>query len=158
MSENAFEIRAGGLDHPAVAALLNAHLAGMAANSPAESIHALTLDGLRAPSIRFYSVWAGSALAGCGALKRLNAHHGELKSMRTHEQFLRCGVARQLLGHLIEQARELGLLRVSLETGSSPAFMPAISLYRAFGFEPCGPFGQYRPDPFSRFMSLSLQD
>lgn len=141
-----------------MAGLLNAHLAGMAAHSPAESIHALTLEGLRSEDIQFFSVWSGEALAGCGALKTLSAHHGELKSMRTHEQFLRRGVARLLLTHLIQQAREAGLLRLSLETGSSPAFMPAISLYRAFGFEPCGPFGQYQADPFSRFMSLSLQD
>lgn len=158
MTENVFVIRTGGLDHPAVAALLNAHLAGMAAHSPAESIHALTLDGLRSAHIRFFTVWSGDELAGCGALKQINAHHGELKSMRTHERFLRRGVARQLLSHLIEQARAAGLLRLSLETGSSPAFMPAINLYRAFGFEPCGPFAQYQPDPFSRFMSLSLQD
>ena len=158
MPEHAFVIRAGGLDHPAVAALLNAHLAGMAAHSPAESIHALTLDGLRSQRIRFFSVWADDDLAGCGALKLLSTHHGELKSMRTHERYLRRGVARQLLEHLIHQAQQAGLLRLSLETGSSPAFMPAINLYRAFGFEPCGPFAQYQPDPFSRFMSLSLQD
>lgn len=158
MTETALRIQSGGLDHPAVAELLRVHLAGMADHSPAESIHALNLDGLRAPNIRFYTVWRGEALAGCGALKQLSRHHGELKSMRTAAAFLRQGVAATLMTHLIDEARRIRLMRLSLETGSSPAFMPAINLYRRFGFEPCGPFADYRPDPFSRFMSLCLQD
>lgn len=144
------------LDCPQVHQLLRLHLSGMAEHSPAESIHALDLEQLRAPAIQLYCAWNKHELWGFAALHRLNRHHAELKSMRTAPSALRRGVARTLLQHLISEARHLGMRRLSLETGSSPAFSPAINLYRAFGFEACAPFANYRPNPFSRFMSLDL--
>ena len=139
-----------------VAALLGEHLAGMAEHSPAESIPALDLDGLRAPEVTFWTVWEGEALLGCGALKELDAAHGEIKSMRTAGEHLRKGVAARVLEHILREARARGYQRLSLETGSGPAFEPAHTLYAKFGFEPCGPFAAYREDPFSRFMTRRL--
>ncbi len=136
--------------------LLNEHLAGMVRHSPPESIHALDLAGLRSDAITVYTAWEGAELLGFGALKQLDGEHGEIKSMRTAHVHRGKGVATAILRHLIEEARARSYLRLSLETGSGPAFEPALSLYRKFGFDYCGPFADYREDPFSRFMRLKL--
>ncbi|WP_314817360.1 GNAT family N-acetyltransferase [Sphingopyxis jiangsuensis] len=144
------------LSGAAIRALLEVHFSGMLANSPPGSCHFLDFDGLNAPDVTFWSIHCGGELAGCGALKMLDARHGEIKSMRTAESYLRRGVAARMLEHILTQARRRGLERLSLETGSGEAFAPAIALYRRFGFVDCPPFGDYRPDPFSRFMTRRL--
>lgn len=155
MSE-AWRIVEDDLSGTAIRALLEQHFAGMLANSPAGSCHFLDFDGLNAPDVTFWSIHRDSELAGCGALKLLDAAHGEIKSMRTADAFLRQGVAARLLDHIIAAAHSRGLKRLSLETGSSAAFEPAIALYRRYGFADCAPFAAYRPDPFSRFMTRAL--
>lgn len=147
------EIREGGLDEPQVVALLETHFAGMLANSPKESTHFLDLSGLAAPDVTFWTVWDGEDLLGCGALRQLDSEHGEIKSMRTASEHLRRGTGAKLVGHILGTARSRGYRRVSLETGSGEAFDAAHALYRQFGFTECGPFGDYREDPFSRFLS-----
>lgn len=149
-------IRVDDLTHPAVLALLREHLAGMHAQSPPESVHALGLDRLRAPDITFWAVWEDENLLGCGALRQLDDRHGELKSMRTAQAHLRRGVGSALLTHILDEARRRGLTRLSLETGSTPGFDPARRLYARFGFTECGPFADYAEDPFSVFMTRSL--
>ena len=149
-------IIADDLTGPEIRALLESHFAGMLANSPEGSCHFLDFDGLDAPDVTFWSIWDGESLAGCGALKELTPEHGEIKSMRTHEDHLRKGVGAMMLTHIISEARERGYRRLSLETGSSEAFVPALALYEAHGFEYCRPFGDYVEDPFSRFMTLAL--
>ncbi|WP_328804480.1 GNAT family N-acetyltransferase [Sphingopyxis microcysteis] len=141
------------LSGAAIRALLEQHFAGMLANSPAGSCHFLDFDGLRAGNVTFWSIHDGDTLAGCGALKQLDAAHGEIKSMRTADAFLRRGVAARMLDHIIDEARRRRLARLSLETGSGAAFEPAIALYRRYGFDDCAPFADYKPDPFSRFMT-----
>lgn len=136
--------------------LLETHFAGMLANSPEGSCHFLDIDGLKAPGVTFWSIWDGDSLAGMGALKQHDATLGEVKSMRTHEAHLGKRVGAEMLTHIIAAARTRGLTRLSLETGSSPAFDAAHTLYRRFGFVYCEPFADYRPDPFSRFMTLEL--
>mgnify|MGYP001294792014 CR=1 FL=1 len=136
-----------------IRALLEEHFAGMLASSPADSCHFLDFDGLRAGNVTFWSIWDGESLAGCGALKEIGPDHGEIKSMRTHKAHLRKGAASQMLEHIIATAKERGYSRLSLETGSAPAFEPALSLYRAYGFTDCPPFADYKPDPFSIFMT-----
>ncbi|KRD28715.1 acetyltransferase [Lysobacter sp. Root916] len=150
------QIRAGELDHPEVIALLREHLQGMAQLSPPESIHALDLDGLRRPEISFWSAWQDGQLLGCGALKQLDAGHGEIKSMRTVSRHLRKCVAAAMLDHLIDEAGRRAYRRLSLETGSMDGFEPARRLYARYGFEPCGPFADYVDDPNSVFMSKHL--
>ena len=144
------------LTHPAVIDLLALHMRGMRANSPAESVHALDLTGLRSPEVGFWTVWDEDELMGCAALREIDAGHGEIKSMRTAPQHLRKGVARALMVHMLGVARDRGYTRLGLETGSGPAFEPALALYRAFGFVDGEAFGDYRPDPFLRFMHLDL--
>lgn len=150
------KITEGGLDDPRVVELLDEHLSGMAEHSPPDSIHALDLAGLEAADITFWTVWNGGELLGCGALKELDPSHGEIKSMRTAAAHLRRGVGRALLTHIIEESVRRGYGRLSLETGSGEAFEPAHALYRKFGFDYCGPFADYRDDPFSRFMTIAL--
>jgi putative acetyltransferase len=152
-----FEIRADDLSGPEAAALLQEHLVSVAMHSPPESVHALDLVELRAPEVSFWSVWQRSELVGCGALLELDASHGELKSMRTASAHLRKGVASALLEHMLNVARERGYRRLSLETGSQPAFVPACALYARFGFVVCGPFANYVEDPNSIFMTLELE-
>ena len=142
---DAWRIVEDDLSGAPIRALLEVHFAGMLANSPAGSCHFLDFDGLRAGGVTFWSIH-----------KVIDGRHGEIKSMRTAEAFLRQGVAAQMLGHIMDQARARGLERLSLETGSGPAFEPALALYRAHGFTDCDPFADYRPDPFSRFMTCAL--
>ncbi|GAB3738242.1 GNAT family N-acetyltransferase [Microlunatus parietis] len=144
------------LSGPEVAALLAEHLDDMRATSPPESKHALDLDDLRRPEITFWSAYDGDELVGCGALKRLDATHAEVKSMRTASSRRGGGVASTLLAHLIAEACRLGYARLSLETGSAEFFAPAHRLYRRFGFVDCEPFADYRPDPNSIFLTLEL--
>ncbi|MBY8911832.1 GNAT family N-acetyltransferase [Bacillus sp. YC2] len=139
-----------------VIALLQNHLQSMALHSPRESIHALDADRLRQPDITFWSAWDGDDLLGCGALKELDSRHGEVKSMKTSPQHVRKGVAKQLLYHIIEEARQRGYQRISLETGSMAAFHPARSLYEKAGFHYCEPFANYKKDPNSVFMTLEI--
>jgi putative acetyltransferase len=139
-----------------IRALLETHFAHMLANSPKDSCHFLDFEGLKGPGVTFWSIWGGDALMGCGALKVHGAALGEIKSMRTHGDHLRKGAAAAMLTHIIGEARGKGLSRLALETGSGPAFDPAIALYRRFGFVDCAPFADYGPDPFSRFMALVL--
>lgn len=151
------DIREGGLDEPQVIELLRFHLAGMHANSPPESVHALDLSGLKRPDVTFWTAWDGEELLGCGALKQLDTEHGEIKSMRTWPQHLGKGVGAHLLQKIMATARERGYHRLSLETGSGEAFDAAHALYRKFGFSECGAFGGYpKDDPFSRFMTRVL--
>lgn len=144
------------LTRPAVHDLLREHLANMHELSPPESVHALDLDALRGPDISFWTVWEGETLLGCGALKSLSSEHGEIKSMRTPAASRRKGAGRAVLTHIIEEAKRRGYRRLSLETGPYESFTAAHRLYLAFGFEYCGPFGDYREDPFSAFMTMVL--
>ena len=139
-----------------IIALLQEHLDDMHRISPPESIHALDLSGLRRPEITFWCARRDGALLGCGALKTLDPTHGEVKSMRTARDHLRQGVAAAVLRHIITTATERGMTRLSLETGVQPPFAPAHRLYERHGFVRCGPFGDYREDPNSVFMTLTL--
>ena len=144
--------------HDDVIALLAAHLENMHEISPPDSVHALDLDELRSAEITLWSAWDADELLGCGALKELDARHGEIKSMRTADRHVGKGVASTLLEHMIRTARGRGYERLSLETGTEDEFEPAYRLYLKYGFEDCEPFGDYRIDPHSRFMTLEVSD
>jgi putative acetyltransferase len=150
------DIRIDDLQGDEVIALLHVHKADLARHSPPESCHALDLEGLRAPEVTFWSVWDQGVLMGCGALKELDATHGEIKSMRTLSGHVRKGVAARLMRHILQEARGRQYRRLSLETGSMEVFEPARALYERFGFEECGPFADYAEDPYSMFMTIEL--
>lgn len=149
-------IREDDLSGEATCALLALHLAGMHANSPAGHVFALDLSGLKAPGVTVWSAWDGDAIAGIGALKLLGDGTGEVKSMRTHPDHLRRGVAAALLEHIIAATRSAGCRRLSLETGSGPSFDAALALYRRRGFTNGEAFGDYVGSEFNQFLHLPL--
>ncbi len=153
-------IRLDDLRDPRIEAFMQEHLVDMRAVSPPESVHALDMAQLRQPDIAFWSAWVpednSDTLVGTGALRRLSATHAELKSMRTSTRYRGQGVARQLMHHLLLEARARGFQRLSLETGPQPFFEAARQLYFQHGFVECGPFADYGPDPYSFFMTRLL--
>ena len=149
-------IRADDLSGAEIRALVALHLAAMHDHSPPDKVHALPVDALRSAGVTFYSAWIGDDLAGIGAIRQLEADHGEVKSMRVAPGFVRRGVGQAMLLHLIAVARERGYRRVSLETGTGDAFAPAIGLYRKHGFVPCPAFAEHVADGFSQCMTRAV--
>jgi putative acetyltransferase len=149
-------IRRGDFDDARVVRLLRRHLEGMHANSPVGHVFALDWAGLQKPEITFYTLWEGEDLLGFGALKELDAKAGEIKSMRTADAHLRTGVGAAILDHIVAEARNRGYVRLSLETGSGPAFEPALALYRKRGFSNGPAFGDYQASSFNQFLHLDL--
>lgn len=147
----------GDFSDPRVLDLLRTHLTSARAQTARGSAHALDITGLQSPQISFWTIWEDDTLLGCGALKQLSADHGEVKSMHVAETVRRKGAGSAMLGHIIEAARECGMSRLSLETGSWEYFRPAREFYRRHGFRECPPFGEYGLDPNSVFMSLDLR-
>ena len=156
LSMKDMQIRLDDLSGPEIRALLQEHMRNMLDLSPPESVHAMDIAKLRQPDITFWTVWSGSDLFGCGALRELTPNHGEIKSMRTALARRRSGAGRAVLTHIIEEARRRSYDRLSLETGSMKAFEPAHRLYEGFGFSYCKPFGDYVDDPNSVFMTRKL--
>ena len=153
------QIRIDDLTGPEIRGLLEEHLSEMRRISPPESVHALDLERLRQPGITFWTAWQGEQLVGCGALKQLEAGHGEIKSMRTALGHQGTGIGTAMLRHILAEADRRGYHRLSLETGSQPHFEPARQLYRRHGFVPCAPFAEYRADPNSAYFTrLRLGD
>ena len=149
-------VHEGELDRDDVRALLAQHFTEMRAGSPPSACHVLPVDGLKVPEIRFFTLREDGRLLGCGALKRLEASHGEVKSMRTADDALGRGVGRYLLDHITEVARRDGIGRLSLETGSTAQFAAANRLYEREGFERCGPFGDYADTAWTRFFTKEI--
>jgi putative acetyltransferase len=156
MSSRLWHIRQDDLSGSATRDLVRLHLEGMHAHSPPGSVFALDFSGLTAANVTVWTVWCGGAIAGIGALKDLGDHAGELKSMRTHPDFIRRGAATALLEHIIGVAQSRGMRRLSLETGSGPYFEPALSLYRRRGFVEGEAFAGYQQSAFNQFLHLEL--
>ncbi len=151
-----FTIGEDDLASESTRSLLAIHLSGMHANSPPGSVFALDLSGLQSDDVTVWTARQSGATIGVAALRTLRDGTGEVKSMRTHPDFLRRGVATALLEHVIDQASQRGLTGLSLETGSGPAFDPALSLYRKRGFQNGGAFADYQQSDFNQFLHLRL--
>ncbi|TWB04638.1 putative acetyltransferase [Bradyrhizobium stylosanthis] len=149
------EIRQDDPRAPHVADLLAHHLEELR-SVMGEHAQALDASGLSAPSVTFWTVWHGDALAGFGALKQLDDTHAEVKSMRAAPAARGTGVGRAILQHIIAEARKRGYARLSLETGTAQLHAPAVALYRSAGFVSCEPFADYEASPHNQFMSLDL--
>jgi putative acetyltransferase len=150
------DIRPGNLDDPRILALLDVHLALARAVSPPESTHTFDAGGLSGPGISFWAAWDGDALLGFGALAELAPDHGEVKSMHVAEVARGRGVGGAILRFIQREAQARGYRRLSLETGAMDYFAPARAMYRRHGFRDCDPFGRYRPDQNSQFMTMDL--
>ena len=146
----------GNFDHPEVNELLKKHFAELRDASPEGSAHVLDIPGLKAPSIKFWSLWEQSQLIGCGALKFLDENHGEFKSIRVHDNFIGKGYGIKIINHLINEAKNLKIQKLSIETGSGDFFAPARKLFDNCGFEPCPPFAHYKEDINSLYLTKLL--
>lgn len=150
------DIRLDDLSGAATRELVTAHVTGMLANTPPESCHALDADSLAGKGALLWSAWVDGELAGIGALSPFGDDEGELKSMRVTESFLGKGIGRAILRHITDEARARGIRSLWLETGSGNDFAAARGLYASEGFVECPPFGEYRPDPLSTFMTREI--
>ncbi len=139
-----------------VIALIEAHQRDMFAISPPGTSFALDVSGLKGADIALFGAWESDRLIAIGALKRLSADEAEMKSMRTHAEFLGRGAARAILSAILERARRDGIRRLSLETGTSDAFAPAIALYTRHGFAPGPAFAGYANGPHNQCYHLNL--
>ena len=147
----------GNFDNPKVNELLVKHFNELKSVSPAGSTHVLDIAGLKDQTIKFWSLWDGNELIGCGALKFLENDNGEFKSIRVVDKFRKKGNGIKIINHLIDQAIELGIKKLSIETGSGEFFKPARKLFKNCGFKKCKPFAHYKSDPNSCYMSLFLK-
>ena len=154
--EPTIDVREDDLSGSEVQALIAEHLAGMRGHTPPGQVHALAIEGLRAPGLTFWSAWRGGLLCGCGALKELDARSGEIKSMRTRPAFVRQGVGQAVLDRIVRTAEARGYRHLYLETGTGPAFEAAHVLYLRNGFVACGAFGGYVATDFNAFMVKGL--
>ena len=146
----------GNFDNSEVNNLLKKHFIELRSVSPEGSTHVLDIEGLKDPSIKFWSLWENNKLIGCGALKFLEKKHGEFKSIRVADKFRKTGVGKKIIDHLIEEAKKLEVSKLSIETGAGNFFLPARKLFSKFGFKKCSPFAHYKNDPNSCYYSLDL--
>ena len=146
----------GNFDNSEVNNLLKKHFIELRSVSPAGSTHVLDIDGLKDPSIKFWSLWENNKLVGCGALKFLEIYHGEFKSIRVADEFKKKGIRERIIKHLIDEAIKLKISKLSIETGAGDFFLPARNLFSKFGFKSCPPFAHYNDDPNSCYYTLDL--
>ena len=147
----------GNFNNQEVHELLTKHFIELRAASPEGSTHVLDIPGLQVPSIKFWSLWHGNMLMGCGALKYLDNQHGEFKSIRIHDNFRKKGNGINVINHLISEAKKLGIIRLSIETGAGDFFKPARKLFKQCGFESCKPFAHYKDDINSVYFTKILK-
>ena len=136
--------------------LLKKHFIELRSVSPEGSTHVLDINGLKNASIKFWSLWEENKLVGCGALKFLEANHGEFKSIRVADDFRKKGYGKKIIHHLISESKEIGIKKLSVETGSGNFFLPARKLFTSCGFKPCDPFAHYKLDPNSCYFNLII--
>ena len=146
----------GNFDNSEVNNLLKKHFIELRSVSPAGSTHVLDIEGLKDPSIKFWSLWENNKLVGCGALKFLEKNHGEFKSIRVADEFKIKGIGERIINHLIGEAKKLKISKLSIETGAGDFFLPARNLFSKFGFKSCPPFAHYKEDPNSCYYTLNL--
>ena len=148
----------GNFDHPEVNKLLTKHFIELRSVSPKGSTHVLDIKGLKVPSIKFWSLWQNDLLMGCGALKFLEKEHGEFKSIRIHDNFRKKGNGVNVINHLICEAKNLDIKRLSIETGAGDFFLPARKLFKQCGFEECEPFAHYKKDINSVYLTKIINN
>ncbi len=154
----AITIQSADLEAPEFVALIQTHADLMLRLSPPGSCHFLPIDGLKRPDVTVWDMREGEALIGSGALQELSPIEGEIKSMHTLAAQRGRGLGRKMLEHILSESSKRGYKRLSLETGSMDGFAPARKLYEAYGFSFCEPFGDYKQDPNSVYMTKSLDD
>ena len=148
----------GNFDNTEVYDLLVKHFVELRSVSPEGSTHVLDINGLKDPSIKFWSLWENDNLMGCGALKFLDKQHGEFKSIRVDDKYRNKGNGIKIINHLITKAKILDIKKLSLETGAGGFFAPARKLFHNCNFKVCSPFSHYKHDINSVYMSLLISN
>ena len=136
--------------------LLQKHFVELRSVSPEGSTHVLDIEGLKNKSIKFWSLWEENKLVGCGALKFLDSYHGEFKSIRVSDDFREKGYGKKIINYLISESKNIGIKKLSVETGTGNFFLSARKLFIGCGFKPCEPFAHYKIDPNSCFFNLII--
>jgi putative acetyltransferase len=121
---------------------------------PPESNHLLDIEALAQPDVVFFVARQEGRAIGCGAVRFLDASHGEIKRMYVPHEARGRGLGWVLLDAIEAEARHRGIKRLSLETGIHN--LQAVHLYRRAGYRDCPPFGAYNADPLSLFMTKEI--
>ena len=121
---------------------------------PTESRHGYSVEKLLRTGVSFFVIRDHDALIGCGGVQFFGTEYAEIKRMYIRPQFRGRGFARLMLDHLSEHSRSNGINVLRLETGIHQH--AAIALYESAGFQSIPPFGEYKPDPLSRFYEKLL--
>ncbi len=110
--------------------------------------------GYAPPDGRLFLAYVGDELAGCIALRKLEAGICEMKRLYVRESFRgqRIGIA--LLDRLIADARSIGYKKLRLDT-YPPKMQKAVSLYESYGFRQIEPY-YHNPYGETLFMELDL--
>ena len=148
----------GNFDHPEVNELLTKHFIELRSVSPEDSCHVLDIAGLKDPSIKFWSLWENNKLMGVGAIKLLDNEHGEFKSIRVNDRFRNKKYGSKVIDHLVDEAKKLKIIRLSLETGAGEFFVPAQKLFNKCGFKECNPFSNYKKNVNSIYLTKLINN
>lgn len=121
---------------------------------PAMSRHGYSVEKLLREGVSFFVIRDNGVTIGCGGVQFFGTEYGEIKRMYVRPQFRGLGFARLMLDHLTEYSRSNGIHLLRLETGIHQH--DAIGLYERAGFRSIPPFGEYKPDPLSRFYEKQI--
>jgi GNAT superfamily N-acetyltransferase len=121
---------------------------------PAESRHGYSVEKLICQGVAFFVVRCDGEAAGCCGVQYLGDEYGEVKRMYVRPKFRGTGLGRRMLEHLKAHALQRNVRVLRLETGIHQR--EAMALYEGFGFVGIGPFGEYCPDPLSRFYEMVI--
>jgi len=105
------------------------------------------------PAGRLLLAVEGGAPAGCAALRRLAGGACEMKRLYVRPAYRGRAIGRALTEAAMGAARAAGCGVLYLDT--LPKMAPAIALYGALGFLPCGPYAA-APTPGALFFELRL--
>jgi len=105
------------------------------------------------PDGRLYLIYWDGQLAGCGALRRLDAVACEIKRLYVRPEFRGKGIARTVSERIVQDARDVGYQTMLLDT--LPELTQAIALYERMGFVHIPPYNE-NPVPDCVFMKLDL--
>lgn len=139
--------------NPNVQRLLRESQTMMESLFPSKAGYYLAPNDLTAHNVHLFMARIGDAVVGTGALV-VGDGYGELKSIFVDSSARGQGVADAMMRQLEDQARELHLTVLRLETGNS--LNAATRLYARHGFEICDSFGDYEETATSLFMHKPL--
>ena len=137
---------------PEVVALLAELDAALAGPYAADQRHALSIEQLFQPDVRFFVARVDGSAVACGGVAFYDGYV-EVKRMYSRPSVRGCGVAKALLRRLETEAHAAGAMLLRIETGLYQ--QEALRFYEGAGFRRCGAFGPYAEMP-PRAIEVSL--